>query len=139
MPADTTILSPAEEVLFQRWIKENIDSRTPGFQGWEEPDSKYDMRGFFHDKEALSQWKPGDHGPDTYKQHGHPTFSVESKYSRGLQDGGQWIEGSPDERGLIQPPQASHGYPGIVSSHKPQFNPETIRILLEASKQRQAY
>src|SRR3990167_5120576 len=108
MPEDTTTLSPLEEALFQKWIKENIDARTPGFMGWEEPDSKYDMRGFFQDKERLGQWKPGDHGPDTYKQHGHPTFSAESKYSRGLQDGGQWIPGSPDERGLIAPPMPSH-------------------------------
>lgn len=105
-PSETTKLDPLQEALFLRWIDHNKDA--PGIRGWEEPDTFYDIRGFWNDKEALGQWKPGDHGPDIYKQHGHPTFSVESKYSRGLQDGGQWIPNSPDERGLIGPLMAAH-------------------------------
>lgn len=103
MPQEITQLDPLEEQLFLRWMESNKD--VPGMKGWQEPDSKYDYRGFFNDKEALGQWKPGDHGPDTYKQHGHPTFSGESKYSRGLQDGGQWIPGTET---LMEPPMPSH-------------------------------
>lgn len=101
MSKEETFLSPLQEVLFRRWIAANKD--VPGIQGWDQPDARYDIRGFFADKERLADWKPGDHGPDTYKQHGHPTFSVESKYSRGLQDGGQWIG-----EALIDPPMPSH-------------------------------
>jgi hypothetical protein len=57
------------------------------------PDAHYDYRGAF-----LAGANPADgsgpqagHWPDTFKQHGHPTFSVESQYSRGPSDGGHWL------------------------------------------------
>ena len=103
---EQTFLSPLQEALFHQWLQKNQDVQ--GVRGWDQPDSRYDIRGFFANKDALAGWKPGEHGTDLYKQHGHPTFSVESIYSRGLQDGGQWIPGSPDERGLIQPPMPAH-------------------------------
>lgn len=93
---ETTKLEPAEEQKYQDWRKANI--RAPGIANADNPSSRYDMRGFFEDKDALSQWKPGEHFPDTYKQHGYPTFSVESKYSKGPYDGGTWT-GPPDEKG----------------------------------------
>ena len=100
---EQSFLSPLQEALFHQWLDKHKDVQ--GIRGWDQPDSRYDMRGFFGDKEALSQWKPGDHGPDLYKQHGHPTFSTESIYSRGPQDGGTWIPGTDV---LMPPPMPSH-------------------------------
>jgi hypothetical protein len=91
---DTTKLDPLTELLFQKWVAQNQ------IHDVDHPDSHYDYRGFF--LSGLPH-KAGDHYPDTYKQHGHPTFSVESKYSRGLQDGGQWLGDT-----LIPPPMKSH-------------------------------
>lgn len=85
---ETTQLSPTEEAHFQQWVSANRSA--PGVGTYDAPESKYDMRGFWNDKPALAAWKPGEHFPDTYKQHGHPTFSVESKYSKGHGDGGTW-------------------------------------------------
>ena len=113
---EQTRLSPLQEVLFRRWIDRNKSA--PGVAGWDQPDAAYDMRGWWADREVgplSGRWRPGDHGVDTYKQHGHPTFSIESKYSRGLQDGGRWLP--LDDRGLsdedaekllVQPPMPSH-------------------------------
>lgn len=86
LPAEITPLTPPEESAFQKWVKKNATA--PGVKNWEQ--APYDLRGFFNDKTALAAWHPGDHFPDTYKQHGHPTFSVESKYSSGPGDGGTW-------------------------------------------------
>lgn len=88
MPTESTRLSPLEAALFAKWVEENKNA--PGVGTYDSPEAKYDMTGFFHDKQALSQWKPGDHFPDTYKTHGHPTFSIQSKYSKGPFDGGTW-------------------------------------------------
>lgn len=88
MAQEVTKLSPLEEALFQKWAKQNWHAT--GISNHEtEP---YDMRGFWLDKDALSRWHPGQHFPDTYKQHAHPTFSQESTYSKGPFDGGMWLE-----------------------------------------------
>ena len=83
---ETTRLTPQEEVLFKKWLTAS------GITDADHPQSRYDYRGLF--KELAGRPVPqseGRHFPDTYKQHGHPTFSVESRYSRGLRDGGQWL------------------------------------------------
>lgn len=59
------------------------------------PESRYDYRGYWRDVarkggDQTKMYEDGLHFPDTYKQHGHPSFSVESKYSRGAGDGGRW-------------------------------------------------
>jgi hypothetical protein len=99
---ETTLLSPAEEAQFQQWARANQIADA------NDPRSYYDYRGYW--KAIASQGgnqteiNAGDgrlHFTDTYKQHGHPTFSVESQYSRGLQDGGQWLPGDV----LIGPPK----------------------------------
>ncbi len=79
---ETTKLSPLEEQLFLRWVRDNQINDVDA------PESRYDYRGFFLSGEPH---RIGDHFPDTFKQHGHPTFSVESKYSTGPGDGGRWI------------------------------------------------
>ena len=114
--AETTRLKPSDEAAFRRWIAAN--KSVQGLAGWDMPDARYDMRGWWADQDVgptSGKWKPGDHGVDTYKQHGHPTFSTESKYSRGLQDGGRWLplddRGMSDtdaEKLLVQPPMPSH-------------------------------
>lgn len=68
------------------------------------PQSRYDYRGYWKEHGNAPIRFGVDHFTDTYKQHGHPLFSAESKYSRGLQDGGQWI----GEDTLIPPPVPSH-------------------------------
>lgn len=103
MANETTRLSPAEEAAFQQWARQN---RIPDVDA---PESRYDYRGFWRASKGVPH-PPGteEHFPDTFKQHGHPTFSQESQYSRGAWDGGKWI----GETFLAQPPLAvSHAMP----------------------------
>lgn len=83
---ETTLLSPIEEQLFKAWGKAN------GIEDVDAPESFYDYRGFFKATNGAVH-PPGsvEHFPDTFKQHGHPTFSIESIYSKGANDGGIWI------------------------------------------------
>jgi hypothetical protein len=99
MPSERTPLTPNEEAQFQQWV---LDNKIPDVDN---PDSHYDYRGFWRSTRGAAH-PPGSalHFPDTFKQHGHPTFSVESQYSRGLQDGGRWL--SDDVQ--MGPPEPSH-------------------------------
>lgn len=85
MPNETTQLTPLEQALFQKWISDN---KIPDV---DHPDSHYDYRGFFKQEGPKPVRFGIDHFTDTFKQHGHPTFSQESKYSRGPSDGGMWV------------------------------------------------
>ncbi len=100
--SEITALTPAQEVAFQQWIKAN------GIQDLNEPDSHYDYRGFWLKTQGQPH-PPGkvQHFPDTFKQHGHPSFSQQSQYSAGPADGGMWVgpEG-PDQQYLAQPRMA---------------------------------
>jgi hypothetical protein len=82
---EVTSLSPAEEGLFRQWLGTN------GVKDNDDPASHYDYRGFYKATQGAPH-PPGAvaHFPDTFKQHGHPTFSVESQYSQGPFDGGMW-------------------------------------------------
>lgn len=89
MATERTALTPEEEAQFQSWAKAN------GIRDVDHPDSKYDYRGYWKSVAAKGQdqrktYEDGPHFPDTYKQHGHPSFSVESQYSAGPWDGGRW-------------------------------------------------
>lgn len=90
MPAEITPLSPLEEALFQKWVAKN------NLTDVDNPDSHYDYRGFFKSAQAHA---PGSHYPDTFKQHGHPTFSDESQYATQFDpSGGVWVNrGGGDE------------------------------------------
>jgi hypothetical protein len=81
---ETTHLGTEEEIAFQAWAKKN------NIRDVDHPDSHYDYRGYWKDQGGPAIRGGVDHFPDTYKQHGHPTFSIESKYSRGIGDGGAW-------------------------------------------------
>lgn len=83
-PTETTPLSAADEQRFQTWATSNKIADV------DHPDSFYDYRGFWKEHPDQKVQFGVDHFPDTYKQHGHPTFSVESKYSSGPDDGGSW-------------------------------------------------
>lgn len=52
------------------------------------PHDKFDYRGAF-----LAGVNRGPDGgwPEAFKQHGHPLFSIESRYSKGPKDGGRWL------------------------------------------------
>lgn len=50
--------------------------------------SAYDYRGAF--LAGVNRDPEGGHFPDTFKQHGHESFSTESQYSRGPGDGVHW-------------------------------------------------
>lgn len=95
---ETTRLTPREESSFQMWALQN------GITDVDQPGSAYDYRGYFKEFGGAPIQFGVDHFTDTYKQHGHPTFSVESQYSRGLQDGGQWLT----EDIQMAPPMPSH-------------------------------
>ena len=123
MPREVTRLSPAEESQFQTWARANRVPNEDGNFGF------YDMRGYWKNvvqrggnETAINAQDGLLHYPDTYKQHGHPTFSAESQYSRGLQDGGRWIGDT-----LVAPPLASHAQ-GI--------SPQVLQMLMSAMKER---
>lgn len=82
---EVTVLPPLTEQLFQQWAKKNKITDV------DDPDSHYDYRGFWLEHGDAPVRFGVDHFPDTFKQHGHPTFSVESQYSNGPRDGGRWI------------------------------------------------
>jgi len=84
--AERTPLTREEEAQFQQWYasrakKLNLNPDPDA------PDQFYDYRGAF--KHRIEPDAEG-HWPDTFKQHGHETFSQESIYSRGEDDGGTW-------------------------------------------------
>jgi hypothetical protein len=79
---EVTPIPPAQEAAFRAWLQRNRVTDL------DEPDAFYDYRGAF--MAGLNRDGPTQHWPDTFKQHGHPTFSVESKYSAGPDDGGHW-------------------------------------------------
>ena len=81
---EVTRLSVKDELRFQAWAHRN------GITDVDHPDSHYDYRGYWRSVKGADHPR-GKHFPDTFKQHGHPTFSVESKYSRGPNDGGHWM------------------------------------------------
>lgn len=84
--SEVSSVPPTREREFREWIARN------NITDLDAPQSKYDYRGAFlagvgseiNPTDNLPRW------PDTFKQHGHPTFSVESKYSTGPNDGGRW-------------------------------------------------
>jgi hypothetical protein len=84
---------------FRTWLQRNkiTDLDAPG--------SFYDYRGAF--LAGINRGSNG-HWPDTFKQHGHPTFSVESKYAApndstaGRWQGNQYI--SPQRGPALTPP-----------------------------------
>lgn len=95
---ETTPLTPAQDRGFQRWLDASQ------IHDNDHPDSHYDYRGLFLALQGQPVPMTTDrHFPDTFKTHGHPTFSVESQYSRGPWDGASWLGDQP-----IAPPMASH-------------------------------
>lgn len=87
--AETTQLPAEQEAQFRHWAAVNRITDV------DHPNSFYDYRGYWRDVasrgvDQTRMYSDGIHFPDTYKQHGHPTFSVESKYSKGPGDGGRW-------------------------------------------------
>ena len=87
MANENTVLSPQEELAFRRWAVLN------GISDVDHPQSKYDYRGFWKATNGAKH-VIGEHFPDTFKQHGHPTFSDESQYAQGPWDAGRWIDES---------------------------------------------
>ena len=97
--SERTSLTPSEELAYQLWLRQN------NIRDADQPGSFYDYRGYFKNVaakggDATQQLGDGLHFTDVYKQHGHPTFSVESQYSRGPQDGGRWL----DDTTWVAPP-----------------------------------
>ena len=72
--AYTTPIPHKRAGAFAEWLRRN------NVTDLDHPLSFYDYRGAF-----LAGVEPGTDGhyPDTFKQPGHPTFSVESKYATG--------------------------------------------------------
>ena len=79
---ETTTIPHAREPEFRAWAQRNR------ITDLDNPESHYDYRGAF-----LAGVNRGENGhwPDTFKQHGHPTFSVESRYATpGDPSAGSW-------------------------------------------------
>lgn len=82
---ERTDLSPLEEPRFRAWARQSNVTDVDA------PDSYYDYRGLYKELGGKPvPISPDRHFPDTYKTHGHPTFSIESQYSTGPDDGGSW-------------------------------------------------
>lgn len=107
---ENTTLTPIDEILYQRWKQAQGNPGT----------DNYDMKGFY---KSGQPHQPGDHFPDTFKQHGHETFSQESKYSKGPWDGGMWVgpEG-PDVNGVDR--QKFLAQPAMRVSHEHPEKPQ---------------
>lgn len=91
-PYATTALSPDEETEFQQWAKANKIGDA------NDPQAFYDYRGYWKEKGGEPITWGVDHFPDTYKQPGHETFSVESQYANqtaGSWDGETFIPAAP--------------------------------------------
>ena len=100
-----TPLSPEDQTAFQDWTAKLSDTRRKSanaFEPWmnaapgvgaNDPTrdmEDYDLQGAF--KAGITPDGRG-HMPDTYKKPWHPTFSDESKYSKGSTDpGGTWVD-----------------------------------------------
>ncbi len=82
MADEVTPIPAGQEPAFEQWLRRN------NVRDLDHPDSHYDYRGAF--LAGLGRGGETGHFPDTFKQHGHPTFSVESRYSKGPGDGGSW-------------------------------------------------
>ncbi len=79
---EVTSLPPGSGAGFDNWIRQN------NVRDLDNPDSHYDYRGAYTG--GVGRGADSGHFPDTYKQHGHPTFSIESQYSKNSNDGGTW-------------------------------------------------
>jgi hypothetical protein len=114
MPNERTILTPGEEIMFRQWATQN------GIQNYDDPRALYDMRGFWKATQGAPH-PPGEqmHFPDTFKQHGHPSFSVESNYSQGPWDGGRWLQNPPDQN---DPAVLARNYSGT----NPRLSPNDL-------------
>ena len=125
---EVTTLTPQDEQKFKTWVQENH------ITDLDHPRSYYDYRGYWKDvaNEGLDQRKSYDDGlhfPDTYKQHGHPTFSIESKYSMGPNDGGRWggpegetfIPANPTGNTFSSPPDPPTTWQGNISDMLKRF------------------
>lgn len=83
--SEVTNLTPSQERMFRAW------AQASNITDVDHPDSHYDYRGLFLDAKGVPVPQTVNrHFPDTWKQHGHPTFSTESRYSRGPNDRGSW-------------------------------------------------
>lgn len=69
---EISTIPTAREQEFRSWLKRN------NVRDLDAPRAFYDYRGAF--LAGVNRGK-GGHWPDTFKQHGHPTFSVESQYA----------------------------------------------------------
>lgn len=104
-PPESTSLTSTEEAAYQAWLAQNH------IMNADAPEAHYDMRGFWKATHGAPH-PPGSeqHFPDTFKQHGHPSFSQESQYSQGPWDGGMWVGpngvSDPLTTLLEQPPMA---------------------------------
>ena len=82
-----TDLTPLQAYLFQAWLKENQQS--PGVRSFSptNPQSDYDMRGYWRETNGAPVQGTG-HFPDTWKTPYHQSFSGESVYA--TPQAGEW-------------------------------------------------
>lgn len=95
------------------------------------PDPKdlydYDLRGAF----ASGATKAANgHLPDAFKKPNHPTFSVESKYSRGPMMGGKWTSlPSGKEAFVASPINLTHHTPEALQQYFGRVEPNIQLVL----------
>jgi hypothetical protein len=104
-----TVLSPAEEIEFQKWKKKHA----PNDSGVD-----YDLRGAF--KAGIQPDRDTGHWPDLYKKPNHPTFSDQSIYAKDRPDlAGRW-EGDK----YIPPRRKTSQAGGLMQMAKAKGDPE---------------
>ena len=110
-----TPLTPEQEAEFQR----------------EHPDARdlydYDLRGAWLSGATKAE---NGHLPDTFKKPNHPTFSVESQYSRGPMIGGKWVAG-PDGKYafLASPVNLAQRSPEELQQYFAKVEPDVTLVL----------
>jgi len=72
------------------------------------------------------------HGPDTWKKPSHMTFSRESKYSEGGQQGGRWGK----NKFVISPTILQHWTPEELQDYFTKYEPE-VKLVLPLRLRRQ--
>jgi len=121
---ETTPIPPEREADFQAWARQNQ------ITDLDHPDSHYDYRGAFL---AGVSRGPEGHWPDTFKQHGHPTFSIESQYARGPEDAGHWEGHRFVPAPARRTPRVRPRFPEYAEP--PRYDPHTSEPLNEAARE----
>lgn len=125
-PYDTPI-PPQLQAAYLKWVQE--ESKRQGRDISRDVED-YDVQGYWMSTRGAPNNDPRGHGPDTFKKPNHPTFSVESKYSKqfGNDAGGQWIDKNGKGYFMASPANLKYRNMADLSGYFHSVEPETALI-----------